>query len=115
MSVRYIDNTPAIEIKTARGINLALRMMTDAIDQEAFRNTPKDKGELRKNLHKTVGAKNAKIRWNTKYAAVQEAGQVRGKRIRKYTTAGTGPHFAENAVMKVVKNGHSYFRKAGVI
>lgn len=113
--VKVIDLTPPIMVKTARGINLALRMMTDAIDDEAFRKTPKKKGELRKDLHKTVGATKATIRWQPKYAAAQEAGVIRGSRVRHYTTPGTGPHFAENAVKKVVNNGDHYFKRANVI
>ena len=115
MNVKVIDHTPVILVKNARAINLALRMMLDGIDQEAFRNTPKKKGELRKDIFKNVSANSGKIQWRERYAATQEAGVIKGRRIRNYTTAGTGPKYAENAVTKVVRDSVSYMKKAGVV
>lgn len=113
MSVRVTDNTPALRIKTSRGINLALRFALDDIDREAFSKTPKDKGELRKNLRKSVSGHKGQIVWSSDYAKFQERGYSSGP-IRKYTTAGTGPHFAENAAKKVGKNFRSYLKKVGL-
>lgn len=115
MSVKYIDYTIPLEIKNSRAVNLAIRYMLDGVDQEAFRNTPKKRGELRKDIYKQASANSGKIQWRERYAAVQEAGSIKGTRIRNYTTPGTGPKFAENAVKKVVSNSISYMRKAGVV
>lgn len=110
MTVRVTDNSAAIKIKSTRGLALALRMALEDIDREAFRNTPKDRGNLRKNLRKSVSGKTGKIVWSSNYAVYQERGYGNGP-IRKYTTAGTGPHFAENAVKKVGKNFGTYVKR----
>lgn len=114
MSVRVIDNTAKILIDTNRGVNLALRYMLDGIDEHAFSKTPKDQGELRKNLRKTVSGKKGTIKWQSKYAQSQEKGFTSGP-VRNYTTVGTGPHFAENAVRHVVQRSDMYLRKARLI
>lgn len=115
MSVRVTDNTPRIKIDTVRGANLALRFALDDIDRLAKPNTPKDKGNLRNDLLKQVSGLRGKIEWRKRYAAVQERGEIRGRKIRNYTTAGTGPHFAENAVKTVTRNFEKYLRKAKLL
>ncbi len=110
MSVKITDNTPLLKSKNVRAINLAIRLAMDDIDREAFRNTPKDKGELRKNIRKQVGQTSGTMTWASDYAAFQERGYSSGP-IRKYTTSGTGPNFAKNAVAKVAsKFPGMYFR-----
>lgn len=110
MSVKITSNIPSIKSGNEANTSLALRFMLEAIDSEAYYKTPKDKGNLRNDLIKRVMGKNAVIIWNKEYAKFQE-----DKKHRKYTTAGTGPHFAENAVRKVMENADQYFRKAGAI
>ena len=110
MSVKITDNGPAVKIKSNRGINLALRMALEDVDREAFRTTPKKMGNLRKNLRKSVSGKKGTITWSSSYAAYQERGYTSGP-VRKYTTAGTGAHFARNAVRKVGKNFGTYVKR----
>lgn len=100
MSVKIQDNTPKLKIDVQRGINLTLRYALDEVDKLAFPKTPKDRGELRKNIRKTVSASRGTIQWASNYAAFQERGYSSGP-IRRYTTPGTGAHFAENAVKAV--------------
>lgn len=111
MGVKVTDNHPLIKIKHDRGVNLSLRMAMDDIDREAFSKTPKDKGELRKNLKKQVSGKRGTIEWTSNYAAYQERGYSSGP-IRNYTTSGTGAHFAENAVRKVSSKYPDVYFKA---
>lgn len=97
MSVKVTDNTPRIIAKNSQAVNLAMRLTLDAIDKTAFPKTPKDRGELRKNIRKTVDNRKGTIAWLSRYALYQERGYSSGP-IRNYTTPGTGAHFAENAV-----------------
>ena len=114
MSVSYTNNHPKIAADTVRNANLFLRMVVDEIDKEAFYKTPKDQGELRKNLRKRVLGLKGEIVWRSKYAVAQERGYTTGP-VRRYTTPGTGPHFAENAVRKVVGRSDAIARKARLI
>lgn len=115
MAVKITDNTPQVSISTERGISLAIRYMLDGIDQIANPRTPKDTNRLRSDITKQVLGKKGTITWHKKYAQAQEAGIIHGSPVRNYTTPGTGPHFAENAVRQVVEDSGTYFRKAGLI
>lgn len=110
MSVKYTDNTAKINTDTVKGVNLAIRFMLDAIDKNAFYNTPKRLGNLRRDITKTVLGHQGTIVWGKKYAIYQET-----KQYANYTTPGTGPHYAENAVKKVADDAESYFKKARVL
>jgi len=110
MSVRVKDYTNRVILDTSRKSSLALRFMTDSIQDASLPKTPKDKGNLRQNVLKTVIGLRGTIKWGQKYASILE-----NKQFANYTTAGTGPHYAENAVMKVVRNPSESFRKAGLI
>lgn len=109
MSVKVVSYTPLIKSATLQNCNIALRLMASAIVQEATPKTPKQFGDLRNNVLRQVLGLNAKVSWNQRYASIQES-----KQFRNYTTPGTGPHFAENAVKKVTDNAAKYFADAGV-
>lgn len=110
MSVSIKDNTATIVLQTARNASLGLRYLTDEIQTIAEPKTPKNKGDLRRNVLKTVIGLSAKIKWAQKYASIQE-----GKKFQRYTTSGTGPHFAETAVERATKSPHGAFKKARLI
>lgn len=110
MSVRVVDNTVKIKFQMDTGVNLALRLMLNDIEKTAFKNTPKNKGNLRRDILKTVVAKKGTIIWGKNYAVYQET-----KQFKNYTTPGTGPHFAERAVKKVADNYREYLKKANVL
>lgn len=86
-----------------------MRFMLDDIDRISAPKTPKRLGDLRRNKLKQVLGLHATIQWRQQYAAVQE-----DKQHQNYTTPGTGPHYAENAVKEVVSNAGKYFRRAGL-
>lgn len=115
MSVKVQDNTSQILTDARRNSNLALRLMTEAIHQEAQPHTPKKEGFLSRDVLKQVLGLKAKIVWNKTYAVPQEAGVVRGRKIRNYSTPGTGPHFAENAIVKINDRASQFFKKARLI
>lgn len=116
MSVKTTDNTSRIKIDIQRKANLAVRFLLDGIDRSARPNTPKEFGPLSQSVQKQVLGTRGIITWPQKYAQPQEAGIIHGSRVRNYTTPGTGPHFAENAVTKeAIHNAAVYFKKAGLI
>lgn len=110
MSVKFQSNIPYLKSANERNLSLALRFMTDAITEEAYYKTPKRKGNLRNDVLKQVLGKHGIIIWQKEYARRQEE-----RLHQNYTTPGTGPHFAENAVKKVVERSDQYFRKAGIL
>lgn len=109
MSAKVKDNTTQLLREIEINASVALRLMCDAVVVDSTPNTPQDKGNLRRDILKQVLGLSGKITWAKNYAVFQES-----KQYRSYTTSGTGPHFAENAVKKVVKDQDVYFRKAGL-
>lgn len=109
MSVNIQDNTATVTAEVHAKGPLALRFMLDDIDKISTPNTPRDKGDLRLNKLKQVLGMHATIQWRQDYAADQEDNQH-----INYTTPGTGPHYAENAVKQVVANASQYFKRAGL-
>lgn len=110
MSVKVNDNTATLVTDSLRGANLALRFMLEDIERVAQPVTPKKEGNLRKDILKSVLGLRGTIKWQKGYAIFQEK-----KQFRNYTTPGTGPHFAENSVMKITSKSDEYFRKARLI
>lgn len=108
--IKIKDNTPRVKFEKDRQASIFLRFAVEAIELEARGNTPKKTGDLRNSVLKRVNGKKAQIRWNRNYAVFQES-----KQYKNYTTAGTGPHFAENAVMDIVKKSRDIARKSGLI
>lgn len=106
MSVKVEDFTPGIKSNTKVKASTFLRMICDTVIQKAEPKTPKDKGNLSRDILKQVLGLHAVIDWRKVYAQYQE----RGKRedgthvIKNYTTPGTGPHFAENAINEAIKD-----------
>ena len=113
MAYRYTDNTRRVEAEHRNVTWLALTYALNDIHREANSKTPKKFGPLRADVTKTVQGNRGKIKWGRRYAYWQERGYTSGK-VRKYTTPGTGAHFARNAAMKVISNPGKYYRMAGV-
>lgn len=113
MAHTIIDNTIHLQTKMKTNVPLALRFIAGAIKSEATPNTPMLAGPLRQNVRINSGGKRASIHWGQRYAQYQERGYTSGP-VRRYTTPGTGAHFAENAARKVARGAIKYFRAAGV-
>ena len=99
MSIKITDSTAIIKSQTAQKASIFLRTMADELVTLSTPGTPRDKGNLRQDIIKQVLGLKGKVVWGKNYAAYQERGVRRdgSRRVRKYTTPGTGAHFAQNA------------------
>lgn len=104
------DNTKSIIAKVQGNIQLTLRLMVEDVHRISLPKTPYRTGDLRTRVSKTVVGNSAIIEWLVPYAVYQE-----NKQYYNYTTAGTGPHFAENSVFQVVGNVQKYNTMGGLI
>lgn len=109
MSVRVTDNTGAVRNETEQKASIFLRMVAEDIVNDD-KGTPKKEGGLRRDVLKQVLGLRGKVEWRKRYAARQEDTQ-----FKNYTTPGTGPHFAENAVKKVVDKTGVLAKRSGLV
>lgn len=110
MSVRLEDNTKLLEHQIKVRANIFLRKVADEIVSRSEPNTPKKTGSLRRSTLKTVNGLKGRVEWRKAYAA-----RLEEKRFRNYTTPGTGPHYAEDAVRATVKDTKIIARRARLI
>lgn len=117
MSYQIKDNIPALVIKTKANAVAFLRIACDVLVETAEPRTPKDKGNLRRDTLKQVLGLKGQVRWRKEYAAYQERGRRFDgtHKVRKYSTPGTGSHFAEDAAKKIPKKTHEIAVRAGLI
>lgn len=113
MAYKETDNTDLLISEMRNKSSLAIRFMLDAIHDTSRPTTPRKTGQLRGDVTKRVTGNRGSIKWGKKYAWYQERGYTSGP-VRKYTTPGTGAHFASNAVRKVTNESSRYFRQAGL-
>lgn len=113
MSYRRTDNTALILSERSNKVSLAVRFGIEAIHRESTSVTPKLTGQLRADIRKKVSGKRGTITWGKHYARYQERGYTSGP-VRRYTTPGTGAHFAENAAKKVGNDPLRYLKLAGL-
>ena len=109
MSVNITDNSSQIQASIQSKLGLFLRAIIDDVDKTADPATPKDTGDLRNLKKKQVLGLRGTIKWERSYAARQETTQ-----FKNYTTPGTGPHFAENAVREVLGRTDQHLRDVGL-
>jgi len=109
MSVRVTDHTVSFENIATQKANVFLRLMAEEIVSISEPSTPKKVGNLRRDVLKQVLGLRGKVEWRKRYALIQEK-----KQFRNYTTAGTGPHYAENAVFEAIKRVDSIARRSGL-
>lgn len=109
MSVKITDNSERIKSENDNKTSLGIRFIVQAVHRTANPRTPKKEGNLRADVIEAVVGKHGKITWTKDYAVWQE-----NKQFKNYTTPGTGPHFAEQSVAKVVEDSPKYFRQAGI-
>lgn len=109
-SVNITDNTPQIKSDIAQKASIFLRLAADAVMDIAEPNTPKKRGNLRRDVVRQVLGLNGKIVWGKNYAKFQET-----KQFKNYSTPGTGPHFARNAIYEMIKKTGNLGKKAGLI
>lgn len=110
MSVKVTDNTIRLQGEFAIKASIFLRQMAEKIVNISTPKTPKKTGELRRGIVKQVLGLKGTIKWGKNYAVYQET-----KQFRKYTTPGTGPNYALNAVKKGVSKTTIVARSVGLI
>ena len=113
MAVKVRNNTARLKAKIENNTAVMIRLMLRDIHAKAEPNTPRKYGNLRDQVSERALGKTGYIEWHAEYATYQEDGS-QGKPWH-YTTPGTGPHFAENAVNEVVANLDEYARKSNLI
>jgi len=113
MSYRRTDNTALILSERRNKVSLAVRFGIEAIHRESTSITPKLTGQLRADIRKKVSGKRGRITWGKHYARYQERGYTSGP-VRRYTTPGTGAHFAEKSAKKVGNNPLKFLKMAGL-
>lgn len=117
MSVKVTDNSVNFEQSVTQKGSIFLREFAEEVVNIASPKTPKLDNYLRKDVLKQVLGLKGKIIWQKAYAAVQERGGRKDgtRRIRNYTTPGTGPHYAQNAVNEALSRVSTIARRAGLI
>ncbi len=119
MSVKVTSNVPRIKLDVGTESSLFVRFMLDEVERYSDPVTPKKEGALRQGTLKTVSGnqhiRRGTISWIKEYAAAQEVGTTRGHQITKYTTPGTGKHYALRGVQRAVVNSSKVMRKAGLV
>lgn len=111
------NNSDEIISKTKVRSSIFMRQMCDTVVDLSTPKTPKDKGNLRQDIIKRVVGTKGQIEWGKNYAQYQERGKRADgtRQIKNYTTPGTGPHFAENAIKEAVKKTGVVARLAHLI
>lgn len=104
MSVKVIDKTDQIRNQTRQRASVFLRLTCENVVDIARPITPKDKGNLKNDVLKTVNGLHAEIEWRKVYASYQERGsRADGSRVvRNYTTPGTSKGFAKKGIDQAV-------------
>ena len=100
------------EAKIKSNVRIANRKMLEDIHHTANPITPMDTSQLRRNVFKRILSNgDGEIEWKEEYSGYQEAGKrADGTHVvRHYTTPGTGAHFAEKSVNKVLDGLDKYF------
>jgi hypothetical protein len=110
MSVKYTSTTAQVDKQISIKSSIFLRTFADAVVAESTPNTPKEKGNLRNDVIRQVLGLKGKVVWGKNYAGIQET-----KQFKNYTTPGTGPHFARNAVENVTKRTNAIAKSVGLI
>lgn len=109
MRVHTTDNTGQVEQEILLKASLFLRVIADEIVKISEPHTPKKSGRLRMDTNRSVQGLHGRVKWGKNYAIYQET-----KQFKNYTTPGTGPHYAENAVKEAVKQTGWIARKVGL-
>lgn len=108
------DNTPRIISEKENAASLAVRFAIEDIHRKSTAGTPKRTGALRADIRKRVTGTKGRIQWGRHYAEYQERGYTSGP-VKRYTTPGTGPRFAETAAREVGSDPKKYFKMAGLV
>ena len=110
MAYKIKDNTSMVLNDFRVKSSIFLRTFAEQVVNDSEKKTPKREGNLRRDVLKQVLGLSGKIIWNKNYAAKMEEIQ-----FRNYTTPGTGPNFAKNAIHNMLKNTLTIAKSSGLI
>lgn len=110
MSVTYTSHVGKIKGDTQQKTSIFLRFAAEQVVDDSLPRTPKKMGNLRQDILRQILGLKGKIVWGKNYAAFQET-----KQFKNYTTPGTGPRFAEDAINGIGDKTADIARKAGLI
>lgn len=84
------------------------------VKRDSLRQTPLKSHQLRASIKLSSQGTTQRIKWDQPYAQYQERGMRHDGThvVRHYTTAGTGPGFAKNAIKRSLKKMPSYYAQA---
>ncbi len=109
MSVTVTDLSSQVISSTQQKASSFLRSMADEMVKESTPNTPRDTGQLRRNVLRQVLGLKGKVKWMMNYAVYQEE-----KQFRNYTTPGTGKDFAKNAAKTLPAKTQQVAKRVGL-
>lgn len=109
MSYRMTDKSALFESTTLQKASIFLRSIAEQIVAASTPKTPMKTGRLRMDVVKQVLGLRGKIIWGKNYAIYQEE-----KQFKNYTTAGTGPHYAKDAVSEIIAKTSVVARQSGL-
>ena len=107
---KVTDNTNNLINQLSQKASIFLRFMSDEIIKISTPVTPKKSGRLRMDVVKQVLGLKGKVVWGKKYGVYQES-----KQFKNYTTAGTGPHFAQKGAEGGIEKTQSVAQRSGLI
>lgn len=98
MSVKVTNKLPAFAAKSKTMLNEALRTAATDTLISAKSNAPYNKGGLRANSYSTMERLlHWRVYFTIEYARFQEFGGDANRRVRNYSSPGTGAHFLRDA------------------
>lgn len=105
MSFKINSNHKQIVFDKKLASSAFLRLFAEEVVKQSEKFTPLKSGQLRSNVTKQVLGLKGKIRWEEPYAQFQERGaRADGtRRVRRYTTPGTGKGFALKGVKQALE------------
>jgi hypothetical protein len=109
-NIKIIDNTSQIKGSFEQKASVFLRTMAEEMIRISTPKTPKKTGRLRMDILKQVLGLKGKVKWGKNYGVYQET-----KQFKNYTTAGTGPHFAEKSAKELPSRTNTIAKKVGLI
>lgn len=110
-SVKLTDSSGAWFNHQASRINKALNAMATTILKESQMVVPRRDNRLVNSARVIPGNKQVAVVYTKPYAAYQERGERAdgSRKVRKYTSPGTGKHYLEKTGNRVVERGIRWF------
>lgn len=98
ITVKIDNKLPMFTSKLKKNLDDAVKEAARDTLIESHRKAPFRKGGLRsKTETKPIGYLKMRVSYNKEYARYQEAGGDGRRKVRNYTTPGTGAHFLESS------------------